>query len=409
MRYEEGKVETNASSIFAADSSRVVRSPFGIESASLDKSEAPKWSLIDFLTNQDHVNRFDKTYYEGGTMIYVGMDVSSKDFVIHAIDDKGKIKFKGSIAPSRAGLESLIGSLGIQKKLFVYEAGNQMRWIHDYLKKQKQDVHVVHPNEVKWITANQGKKTDKVDAKKLAELARLDGLPQRVLVVEGDARELRDLVNARAILQKKRIDLCHMIRGYAKQEGFSLPLKFFTSNDWQVKLEKMKLKSFTKTIIVALQNSAEKLQFEEKELLVEINKYENKKIELIKTIPAIGDLTARILFAALVEAERFKNKKAVANYSALAPTIYQSGNTVQMGPVNRDGRKEVRTALLQCAHCIARMKAASAKPLKEFFERIAGRSGKKRAVVALARKLLTVVYGVMKSGQVYDPKQLSAA
>lgn len=408
MRYEEGMRQINASSIFAADSSGIVPSPFGCESASSGISKAPHWSLIDFLIKQDHVNRSTKTYYDGGIMIYVGMDVSSKDFVIHAIDDKGKVKFKGSIPPSRVGLENLIKSLGISKKLFVYEAGNQMRWIHDYLKKQKQDLHVVHPNEVKWITANQGKKTDKVDAKKLAELARIDGLPRKVLVVEGEARDLRDLLNAREALKKKRIDLCHLIRGYAKQEGIRLPLKFFTSNEWQLKLEKLKFKSVTRTLIACLMNSAEKLQFEEQELLKEINKYENKKIELIKTIPAIGDLTARILFAALVDADRFDNKKSVANYGALTPTIYQSGNSVKMGPINRDGRKEVRTALLQCAHCVARMKAVSAKPLKDFFERIAKRSGKKRAVVALARKLLTVVYGVMKSGEVYNPKLLAA-
>lgn len=65
--------------------------------------------------------------------------------------------------------------------------------------------------------------------------------------------------------------------------------------------------------------------------------------------------------------------------------------------------------MLQCAHAVARTKTAAVKPLKEFFERIEKRRGKKRAIVALSRKLLTTVYGVMKSGETYNPGKLVAA
>jgi transposase len=67
---------------------------------------------------------------------------------------------------------------------------------------------------------------------------------------------------------------------------------------------------------------------------------------------------------------------------------------------------EMRKVLLQCSHTITRMKSYEARPLKEFFERIKKRRGKKIAVVALARKLLTVAYGVLKTKEVYDPKML---
>lgn len=406
MSYNESK-RANASSICADNSSRIVRSPFGYELSS-SKVGKPPGSMIDFLINLDHVNRFNQNLFKGVIVIYVGMDISSKDFVIYAIDEREEIKFKGSIKPSREGLRELIAKLGKQKKLFVFEAGNQMKWIADFFKQQKQDYHVVHPNEIKWITANQGKKTDKVDAKKLAKLARLNALPRRVLVVDGKARDLRELINAREALQNKRIDLQNLVRGYAKQEGIKLPLKFFNSNDWQVKLEKLEVSKTVKTVIACIVNSTEKIQAEEAELLKEIIKIESKEIELIETIPAIGKLTSRIIYAAIVDAKRFDNKKSVANYGALTPTIYQSGNTVHMGAINRDGRKEVRKALLQCAHCVTRMKTASVKPLKDFYERIEKRRGKKRAVVAVARKLLTVAYGVMKSGKVYDPQVLAA-
>lgn len=99
----------------------------------------------------------------------------------------------------------------------------------------------------------------------------------------------------------------------------------------------------------------------------------------------------------------------MANYGALTPTLYQSGDVRHLGPINRDGRLEVRRVLLQCAHTVARMTTQGAKPLQQFYSRIARRRGKKIAVVALARKLLTTAYGVLKSGQPYDPRKLQAA
>lgn len=341
-------------------------------------------------------------------MIYVGMDVSSKEFMIHAIDERKTVCFKGAINPTRQGLRELLAKLGRERKLFVFEAGNQMKWIADWVKKSGEDLHIVHPNDVKWIVKSNGK-TDKVDARKLAELARADMLPRRVHVAEGKVRSLRELVSARQNLQSKRVSLLNTIRGFLKQEGVRLPARSFANYGWTGKLEKMKISKTTKVIVGQLAQAALHLQESEKELTLEITAIKSAEIELIETVPAVGKLTARILYSALGDVKRFDNSKCVANYGALTPTIYQSGDTTHLGPINRDGRQEVRRVLLQCAHTIARMKSPGVKPLKMFFERIEKRRGKKRALVALARKLLTTVYGVWKSGEVYNPARLQAA
>ena len=382
-----------------------------VKAAALFKScgaemKSPRSRAVDFSIRRDHVNELTTTFYGGVLMIYVGLDISSKDFVVHAINERKKEKLKGSIAPTKKGLKALIDQLGIERKVFVLEAGNQTRWIGDYLKKQGQDFHIVHPNEVKWIAESGGKKTDKVDAKKLAELARADMLPRRVHFAEGKIRDLRDLVNARQTLLNKRVALINSIRGYLRQEGIRLPAKFFSSHEWQVKLTGLKLKSAQEAVVAHLMNAVESLVHSEKELTKEINAINDKQIELIETIPGIGKLSSRIVFAALVTAERFDNAKCAAYYSALTPTIYQSGGVENMGKINRDGRGEVRRAMLQCAHAVARTKTAAAKPLKEFYEKIEKRRGKKRAIVALSRKLLTTTYGVMKSGESYNPEKL---
>jgi transposase len=337
------------------------------------------------------------------------MDISSKDFVVHAINEKKKVVFKGSISPSKKGIRDLIAKLGLETKLFVFEAGNQMKWMADYFKKLGEDIHIVHPNEVKWIAESGGRKTDQIDARKLSELARADMLPRRVYVAQGDARTLRELTTAREMLVRRRVSLISSLRGYLKQENIKLPAKFFQSKDWQENLIQLNLSKACESIVASFMHSIEALKSSEESINTEIMTIKNKDIELLETIPGIGKLTARILFGAIADIERFNGSKALASYGALAPTIYQSGDELRMGPVSRSGRKEMRRSLLQCAHAVARMKAASAKPLLDFFHRVERKRGKKRALIALSRKLLTVVYAVLKGEEPYVPGLVRAA
>ena len=339
-------------------------------------------------------------------MIYIGMDVSSKAFTVHAINGAKKLIFKGDIKPTRSGLRGMIKGLGNESKIVVFEAGNQLKWIALTLKELKGvDVHVVHPNEIKWINQSSGK-TDKIDARKLAYLARADMLPRRVHIVEGKVRDLRELISARGTIQSKRIALINSIRGYLKQEGYKLPEGFFKNRRWRERIRAMRVGGIQKLIIGKFMESIEAMVHAELELTSKILEIEHKDIELLETIPAIGELSSRVLVSAIDDAKRFDDKKAVSKYGALTPRIYQSGGVTHLGRINRDGRMEVRRVLLQCAHTITRMKSYEAWPLREFFDRIKRRRGKKIAVVALARKLLTVAYGVLKTKRAYDPKAL---
>jgi len=341
-------------------------------------------------------------------MVYIGMDVSSKDFVVHVIDQRKQKVFEGRIPPSRAGLRNLIEDLGAGPKLFVFEAGNQTKWIALMLMRQAGvRIHVVHPNEVKWISQSSGK-TDKVDARKLAHLARGSLLPRPVHMVEGKTRQLRELVSAREQLQSKRVALINALRGYIRQEGVRFPAKFFQRPGWKAPLEKLSVGPTQRLIFGSFMEAIDALKRSEEELTAKMLEIEDSRCDLLETIPAIGKIASRVIVGALDDAGRFDNKKCVANYGALTPTIYQSGGTTHLGRINRDGRQEVRKVLLQCAHTIERMSSHHAAPVREFFERIEKRRGKKRAVVATARKLLTIAYGVLKSGMPYDPERLRA-
>ncbi len=339
-------------------------------------------------------------------MVYVGMDVSSKSFVVHAIDERKRVVWRGEVAPTPSGLKRAMREIGAGAKLVVFEAGNQMKWIAREVGRIKSvTLHVVHPNEVKWISQSSGK-TDKVDARKLAELARGDLLPRKVHVVEGHIRELRELVGARHTLQSKRVALLNTVRAYVKQDGHRLPEKFFQRRDWHQALTKLGISAVTQQILETFKTSIDALQQSEAALTKRLVAIKDERIRRLESIPSIGALTARVVLGALDDVRRFDNKKCAAKYGALTPSIYQSGEMVHLGRINRDGRHEVRRVLLQCAHTLARMKSAGARPLRAFYERVARRRGKKIAIVALARKLLTTAYGVLKSGEVYDPTKL---
>jgi transposase len=209
-------------------------------------------------------------------------------------------------------------------------------------------------------------------------------------------------------LQSKRVALINSIRAMMLQEGIKLPEKFFSRTDWHSSLEKASVSETTKLIIGSYMQAIEGLSSAEDSLESKIIAISDERLKRLESIPGIGKLSSRTLLGALDEASRFDNKKAAAKYGALTPAIYQSGNVTHMGHINRNGRHEVRRVLLQCAHTVARMKSFDSKPLREFFERLHKRRGKKIAIVALARKLLTIAYGVLKAETYFDPKILSA-
>ncbi|MEW6246987.1 MAG: IS110 family transposase [Nitrospirota bacterium] len=342
-------------------------------------------------------------------MLDVGLDISGKSVVGYAVNERKRCVYAGTAAATRAGLRALRQQVGVGAKLVVVEAGNQLKWIAETLKRMPEvQVYVVHPNDVKWITESQGQ-TDRVDAKKLAELARAGILPRAGPVVEGRVRELRELVSARQQRPSKRIALINTIRGDVSQEGHRLPEKFCAGPTWAAKLAQLPVSAPLRLIIETDMASIEALLAAEQPRTARVVAIQDPRCPLLESIPAIGPLGARVVLSALDEARRFDDQKAVANYGALAPTIYQSGAVRQLGRINRDGRSEVRRVLLPWAQTVVRMKSAGAKPLQQFYARIARRRGKTSAVVALARQRLTTAYGVLKSGQPYDPRKLQPA
>jgi len=124
---------------------------------------------------------------------------------------------------------------------------------------------------------------------------------------------------------------------------------------------------------------------------------ENEETMLLTTIPGIGYFSALLIYAEIGDIKRFPNSKKLCSYAGLVPSIRQSGNKVITGKITKEGNKLLRWVLVQCAFVAIR----NDERFRNFYERLKQRKGSQKAIVATARKLLTVVYAVLRDRKPY--------
>lgn len=341
-------------------------------------------------------------------MFYCGLDVAMKSSYTYITDSQGRKKGSGEVATTRLGLTQrlrpyLRGGLAV-----AFEAGNQSAWIHDLLVELGAQVTVVNPAKVKLIGESR-QKTDKIDAKVLCELLRLDGLPHPVHVPDVETRSLRGLLVARRQLVTARARLSNVVRGMLRQEGIGLPARgLLTFTAWQQLLAGEYTHSHLKPVLAAYFESFKALTRSIQALDKQLAQRERQdtRAARLKTIPKVGRIAALTFLAAVDDVHRFPNSRKLVGYTGLAPTVRSSGERTEYGRITRQGRAELRAVWVQIAHLVARDTSRATAPLRKWFSRVAYHRGKKTALVALARKLLVIAYHVLCEETVYDAARL---
>ncbi len=130
------------------------------------------------------------------------------------------------------------------------------------------------------------------------------------------------------------------------------------------------------------------------------------RVARLETMPGVGQVSAQTLVAAVDTIDRFATAKKLVAYAGLAPSVWASGEQVEYGRITKQGRSEIRAVWVQAAHAALAVKGAAAAPLQRWWARVARRRGKKTAVVALARKLLTIAFHLLHEGTTYDVRRL---
>jgi len=342
-------------------------------------------------------------------MYYCGIDVAMKSSYIFITDEKGSKKLSGEMPTTHDSFENSIRPFLADSIKVVIEAGNQTRWIYKSFCAIGADVTVVNPAMVKPIATSR-KKTDKIDAKTLCKMLRGGMLPEAVHMPSQSAAALRDLLQARKQLVQTRTKVCNTVRGMLRQEGFFLPRGYLTTfTGWQELLSAENLPVHLKPIVEANYPAFESLTRGKQQLDRELNKREkaDDRCKRLRTIPKVGRLTALTFVAAVDDIQRFSSSRKLSSYSGLCPTVRASGDRVEYGSINRQGRRELRTIFVQIAHLIVIDKNRSTARLRHWYSKAARRRGKKTAIVALARKLITIAFRLLKDGTDYKSSRVS--
>jgi transposase len=339
---------------------------------------------------------------------YCGIDLAGVSSYVYVTDARGKRLTAGEVATDGAAFERRLKRFVRGGLAIAIEAGNQTAWVHDTLVQMGAKVTVVNPAKVKLI-AESRRKTDKIDAKILCELLRIDALPCPVHVPDRKTRALRGLLVARRQLVSARTKLCNVVRGMLRQEGIRLPARgLSTFAGWRRLLARGFEQAHLPMVVATYFDTFVSLTDSIRDLERELAEHERKdhRAARLQTMPRVGRIAALTFLAAVDDVHRFASSRKLVGYSGLAPTVRSSGERTEYGSISREGRRELRAVWVQIAHLVAVDTSQATRPLRTWFNKVARRRGKKTATVALARRLLVIAYHVLREDAVYDATRL---
>lgn len=331
-------------------------------------------------------------------MEYVGIDLHKKGFTVCAMDQSGIIShaggYKNNINISE--LEKLL--LEVKNPSFVIEATQNWMWMVRYFQKVNLPVALAHPLRTRAI-ASARIKTDELDAKTLAHLLRSDLVPMSYIPTI-EEQEARDLARARCQMVKQKTWIKNQIHSLLTKENLIPEVSDLfgkKGNEW---LLKQNLTDNNKVILRQFLEYLEDVRMKVSNFDKEIERKAklNPKVDILKSIPGVGIITAYILVSEIGDPKRFPNGKKMAAYLGLVPSLYQSGNTKRLGSITKLGSPYARWMLVQTAHRMVR----SDVNIRLSYEALAVRRGKKKAIIAVARKIVELSYRLLIDNRKYE-------
>ena len=324
---------------------------------------------------------------------YVALDVHKQYVVVGAVNALQQVV----LAPRRVDLDDF--SSWSQQHLrstdaVVLEATTNAWHLCDQLGPQVASVTVAHPILVKLITSARVK----TDARDTLHLARLlaAGLIPAVWIPPQDVRDLRALIAHRTRLIRQRTQAKNRLRSALHRYNLVPPVGGLFAPGQRSWWEALSLSASEKLRLrqdLGVLDSLEPLVGEVEAELTRLSGTEPwmSQVAFLLQLPGIGVINALVLLAAIGDITRFPSAKHLVGYAGLGASVHASGQTYQTGHITKQGRKEMRAALVESAWM-----AVEHHPYwKEQFERLSARIGKKKAIVAMARKLLVIVWHVL--------------
>jgi len=348
----------------------------------------------------------------------IGLDLGDRNTHYCVISAQGEVLVEDKLATSKAGLDGLLTELPSCR--VAMEVGTHSGWVSRHVSKRGHEAIVANARRIAWITQSR-RKNDRIDARKLAQLARVDLALLAPIRHRGEqAQQELAVIRARAAVIEARTSLINAARGQAKTLGERLG----RCDADQVGVE------MAEGFPAEVRRVVEGLLRMVAELTVQIREYDREihaialgypELELFTAIYGVGELTALTFLLTIEDQQRFKKSREVGPFLGLVPGQDQSGQRDVSLRITKEGDRLLRTLLVQCAHCLLRPGApdsdlrrwARAKLEQRQMEaekagqkKAGGKPkdpGKKRVLVAVARRLAVLMHHLWATGEVYDP------
>jgi transposase len=285
------------------------------------------------------------------------------------------------------------------------EAGTHSPWVSRVLEECGHEVLVANARKLRLIYTNK-RKTDEIDAENLARLARVDPKLLYPLKHRGEGSQAHmAIIRSREALVSTRTQLVNHVRGAVKSFGSRLPkcpARSFHSKAPEHIPEA--LRPALGPILETIGSLTQRIREYDRELET-ISREHYPETELLRRVEGIGPLTALTFVLTLEDPHRFEKSRSVGAYLGLVPATDQSGDRDPQRRISKEGDEMLRKLLVGSAHYILGP-FGSDSDLRRHGEKIASRGGKnakKRAVVAVARKLSVLLHSLWVSGELYEP------
>jgi transposase len=333
----------------------------------------------------------------------IGVDLGDRWSFYCVLDEAGKIILEQKVATTPEAMKQTFGK--IPRSLVALETGTHSPWVSRLLTELGHQVIVAHAQKVELITKS-NRKDDRHDARTLARLARID--PELLGPVRHRSAKAQihlTVIRARAELVSARTALVNAVRGLTKSYGERLP-KCGTE---QVSRElAAKLSGELREVLEPLLNEIESLNERIKEYDARMEKIAREsypQVALLKQVKGVGTQIALTYVLTLDDPHRFAKSREVGCFLGLKPGRRNSGESEPQKKISKEGDRYLRTMMVQGAHYILGPFGEDSD-LRRWGRKLAERGGKnakKRAVVAVARKLAVLLHRLWVSGEVYEP------
>jgi len=331
---------------------------------------------------------------------YVGIDIGKQRCRAAVMDENGFLVEEFSFRNNSGGIEGLASKLSVDDRVVMESTGSVWMNLYESLEEMRVQVVLANPLKTKAI-ASARIKSDKIDARILAHLLRGD-LVAESYVPPKHLREIRALVRHRMSLLKVRTMVKNRVHALIDKYGYK---HGFSDLFGRKGVEWLKLLEFGSLDRLMLSNYLEHIeclnrQIERIDLEILDEASHDEDVKLLLSMTGIGVYTALLIKSEIGDIHRFPNYKKLVSWAGLAPSLHQSGNVKFHGRITKQGSKTFRWAMVECARIAVRFDGR----MGSFYERVKHRRGDQKAIVAVACKMLKIIWTMLMRGEPYESR-----